>query len=351
MNRSQSVYASKRFEYPPKFLDSASTSKKLTSPNPDTNYESLYDRKPGLLVSGPPSYDSSYYKTFEKGHSGHSHGHNNHHHCHHREKSDSSHQCSRDRERESHTSRILAQYETAKGFVDVDPKAALRESNSNATGKTNYYETSDILRKHGLLDPAEKKLIDTSSGSESGANVTTGSVNGKRTDPPPPPRFRIPIQAPSTNQESPYQHHRFHSGGQNTPNEVQGHDLSRANSINKHHGGHVQQHQARKPYEMLEGKKLMEFSPNSMTSPRHDHQNSVLQQEINPYSPRLLMEKDSTYSRIVSPILSPNSISGNGSSHQTSNKHHHHHQHPQISSQGQGQCNRLPEDHLTYSYH
>ena len=334
LNRSQSVYTSKRFEYPPKFLDSASSSKKQTTPlQADSNYESLYERKPGLLLSGPPSYESSHYKTYDtKLHSG---GAGHHHHHHSREKSDASHSHHiRERERENQANRILAQYETAKGFVDVDPKAALHSSS-----KTSYYETTEILRKH--IEVPEKKLIDTSSsGSESGSGNTSVSGN-----PPPPPRFRIPMQVP-TPQEA---QQRYPPSGQSSIEITN--DLSRGNHNSKNGLLEAQQHQGfRKPYEMCETKKLLEYSPGHgggkvLSSPHH-HPN----QQHNHYSPRLLMaEKDSTYSRILEPIL--NSKPSPLQQQQLVQQATHHKQHHQMQ-QPQGLCAHMsPNDRLTYSYH
>ncbi|CAG7787020.1 unnamed protein product [Allacma fusca] len=311
LNRSQSVYASKRYDFPPapKFHDTSApssvTNRKSTNNHsqshcqrhydPDSNYEPLYDRKPpagagqALLVSGPPSYESNFFKNYDTAKSNlstssqHPHQHStsssqnhhnpNHHHHHHREKSDSLQQ-QRERERENQTNRILAQYETAKGSVDVDPKAAMKGN------KSLYYETNEGRKQQ--VESLEKKLIDTVS---SGESDNSGN-------PPPPPRFRYSgNQQPMSQPESrgKYSSGQYHPVPPIPPG-FGPNDLSRCGSIGKGGG----QNEAKKPYEILDSKKLLEFSSS----------NNCGQQQQSNYSPRLLMaEKDSTYSRILEPLL------------------------------------------------
>jgi len=337
LSRSQSVYASKRLEYQPKFESLRKQTTPHSGPHPhhihqhhncnETNYESLYDRKPqtmtpverlqtnggpNLLMSGPPSYESNFYKAYDTA-SSKSHGHNHHHHntlsSHHKRQTSDIH--------DNHTNRILAQYETSKGLVDVDPKAALKSQNKA------YYESEYNRAKE--KEAAEKKLIDTSA---------SDSEN-----PPPPPRFRMPS---SQNQN------RFQPPGQclsdhiPNPNDLS-HHISHSHQSSSVSGkDHGTSSIPKKPYELLDNpnRKLLDFSPN------HSNPHSSLQQTPNSlnsnnnppnsnptYGTRLLMtEKDSTYSRILEPLMNSKPLAGGGGPNGTG-------------------CRMSPNDQYMYSYH
>jgi hypothetical protein len=328
LSRSQSVYASKRLEYnQPKF---ESLRKQITphSTGPhshhhacnDSNYESLYDRKPAaidrhnvgavggtnLLMSGPPSYESNFYKTYDTAPGHKSHGHN----IHHKRQTSDIH--------DNHANRILAQYETAKGLVDVDPKAALKSQNKA------YYE-SEYNRGKEMKEAVEKKLIDTS----------PSDVE----NPPPPPRFRM--QMPSTQN-----HHRYQPSGASdhstNPNELSHHQL--------HHGHHTPSGMGKdhgmssipkKPYELLDNptRKLLDFSPNHsqpnslQQTPNSLSSNNPSSNSNNTYAARLLMtEKDSTYSRILEPLMNSKPLAGGAAPNGNA-------------------CRMSPNDQFMYSYH
>lgn len=147
LHRSQSVYASKRYDFPPVIkLDddppsSATTAdRKLGHFEPTQphfkgvyEHESVYDRKPmkggghSNLTSGPPSYDRNSMKTQSSKHSQvhpanrhlHHHSANSNGHHHSRGNSDSHchpQQLGREKDRENQTNRILAQYNATNGF-------------------------------------------------------------------------------------------------------------------------------------------------------------------------------------------------------------------------------------------
>lgn len=353
----------------------------------DTNYESLFERKlnagtPGaggnLLMSGPPSYDSNYFsKTFEKpshqhsnGHHGHNHNHNNHHHTtqslHRRDHSDMSQQ-----HRENQANRILAQYENAKGLVDIDPKASLKHSSSFKHQHTSIYcdSAADYCSKGKQEKDNEKKLIDTSPPS------CNNGKQGGNNDVSQPSRFRMPLPVQQGNQ-------RYQPSGQ-CASDV-GNDLvspggnygtmsstASGSSSTKHcNNAAPPPPEPKKPYELLEGvygsnngnsgsgshhhnhnhnhsnhhhhhhnhhqnRKLMDFSPNQHHH-HHNHNNGGgggNANNVNNYTSRLLMsDKDSTYSRILEPLMNSKPSPG-------------------VSSPNGTLCKPSPNDHLMYSYH
>lgn len=325
LSRSQSVYASKRLEYQqPKF------DRKQATPHSgphshhnciDSNYEPLYERKScsgggggghtpavgggggNLLISGPPSYESGYYKTYDTA-PGKVHGHNNHNHHQGHHKRDPSDL------RENQANRILAQYETSKGLVDVDPKAALKAQIKAAM----YYESNEYTRKEIAL--AEKKLIDTSP-----------ALANESEHPPPPPRFRM--QMPIQNQQ------RYQPPGQCSSE----HSNDLSHSVGN--GNKVKDVSSfpKKPYEILDTptRKLLDFSPNhsqpnSLPTPNSNNSGNP----NNVYAARLLMtDKDSTYSRILEPLMNSKPLA------------------PGSNPNGSNHCSQRmsPNDQFMYSYH
>ncbi|OXA57724.1 Neurogenic protein big brain [Folsomia candida] len=331
LSRSQSVYASKRLEYNHSKFE---TLRKQTTPHStsgphshhghhpygDSNYESLYEKKScpdnnshpappscsettggtggggNLLMSGPPSYESNYYKTYdtaplsERGHH-HKHGH------HKRDPSDL---------RDNHANRILAQYETSKGLVDVDAHAM--KSHKSSLFYESEYSTKEKHSngKSSNSGTIEKKLIDTCS-----------SLDGDH----PPPRFRM--QMPTTQQ-------RYPPPGQCSESS----DCSRHNSTGGPAGTHGKDLSTfpKKPYELLDTtRKLLDFSPN------HSQPNSSLPTPNSTansnYTARLLMaEKDSTYSRILEPLMNSKPL-------------------PPGSNSNNNFSRMSPHDQFMYSYH
>ena len=377
LHRSQSVYASKRYDFPPvpKFHDSSAPSSVVnkTKANvntektncqrhfePDTNYEPLYDRKPvggtgqSLLVSGPPSYESNYFKSYDTaksnhstsshGHGGHSHQSRHHHHHgsnhphHQREKSDSMSQ--RAREKENQTNRILAQYGTTKGLLDVESKGMTKAE--MITGM--YYESNERNQKIHEDHQVEKKLADAGDSSE----------KDKPGNPMPPPRFKV------TQSEQPRQSPNVHNNCATPPlPHSYGpviNDLNRCSSFGK--GSVCGPHsESKKNYELIDAKELLEFN-NGLCG----HQ-SQQQRNSNNYSPRLLMaERDSTYSRILEPLLNSKHLLQKQNHHAQSqhNKSHHAQQQALLSPQNphlllHGNPNGTPfypsPSDVTYSYH
>jgi len=323
---------------------------------PETNYEPIYDKKSaapnhttpgiGLLSSGPPSYESNYHRssTYEKGPNHNSHHNHNHHHRH---KSIDSQQL-----KENQANRILAQYETSKGLVDLDMKTgptsrpqSSRTNHSSSHTHQGFCCDSSTEGTYGRREQSEKKLIDTCSightnDSSSSASNASGNV-------PQASKFRIPM----SNQQR-YTPNSGQFSIEMTNDLSRGHHLFKGpSSISSNNDRDtLPLSHAKKPYELLESgdnllsRKLLDYSPN------HPRPSSPLNSNDNSSGPRLLQmaEKDATYSRILEPLMNSKPTTLQNGRNGGNNSHHHRLQH----NNSENICQMSPTDrHMMYSYH